>query len=149
MVQIKDQSVPVCPNCDVARGEWHLYLQSEDGSISRVQCGTCEKWFDVTVHVSRTYDTQTIEPSQVAVDVGHHLTDDGYFQSDKYKDWCPKGFLALHLDDPLEQETALFYASRTKDLALADDLRTAVLNERKRSREALILELKSKSEYFK
>ena len=147
MAQIKNQNVPVCPNCDRARGEWHSYLQNEDGSISRVQCRTCEKWFDVTVHVARTYDTETIEPIRVAEDVGHHLTDDGYFQSHKHE-WCPKGYIALHLDDPLEQETALFYASRTKDLGLADDLRTAVLNERKRSREALILKLKSESEYF-
>ena len=56
--------------------------------------------------------------------MGHHLTDRGTFKSDKY-DWCPEGFFALKLTDPLARTAARVYADITADEELADDLRAA------------------------
>ncbi|KKN69390.1 hypothetical protein LCGC14_0441170 [marine sediment metagenome] len=57
---------------------------------------------------------------------GHHLTPEGEFQSDKYKDWCPKGYFALKFTDPMAQLVILHYADITLDEELAFDLRAAV-----------------------
>ena len=64
----------------------------------------------------------------------HHLTPAGIFKSDKY-DWCPEGFFALKLTDPIAQRAALKYAAMTPDKELAADLREAVANIRKRKGE--------------
>ena len=67
--------------------------------------------------------------------MGHHLTSEGKFKSDKY-DWCKEGFFALKLTDPVAQEAALKYADKTSDKELADDLRKAVdVARKKNSRE--------------
>ena len=58
--------------------------------------------------------------------MGHHLTERGTFKSDKYATWCPEGFFALKLTDPIAQQCALLYAARTDDHELARDLRAAV-----------------------
>ena len=42
--------------------------------------------------------------------MGHHLTAEGKFKSDKYE-WCKEGFFALKLTDPVAQEAALKYAT--------------------------------------
>ena len=57
--------------------------------------------------------------------MGQHLTKRGTFKSDKYS-WCPEGFFALKLTDPIAQQCALIYAARTDDHELASDLRAAV-----------------------
>lgn len=57
--------------------------------------------------------------------MGHHLTDNGTFKSDKY-DWCPEGFFALKFTDPDAQKVILQYANSISDTELADDLRKAV-----------------------
>ena len=62
--------------------------------------------------------------------MGHHLTPEGKFKSDKY-DWCKEGFFALKLTDPVAQKAALKYADETPDKELADDLREAVAVARK------------------
>jgi hypothetical protein len=62
--------------------------------------------------------------------MGHHLTGDGEFKSDKYL-WCPHGFFALKVTDPRAQSCMLLYAELTKDRELAADLRQAVINHRK------------------
>lgn len=54
--------------------------------------------------------------------MGHHLTGRGTFKSDKYP-WCPEGFFALKLTDPIARKAARLYAAHTKDQELADDLR--------------------------
>ncbi len=59
--------------------------------------------------------------------MGHHLTKDGKFKSNKY-DWCPKGYFALSFDDPLAIDAILDYAMRTQDIELSDDLRIACQN---------------------
>lgn len=61
--------------------------------------------------------------------MGHHLKD-GKFKSDKYS-WCPVGFFALKLTDPLAQGAALYYASSSSDKELSDDIKQAVANIRK------------------
>ena len=66
--------------------------------------------------------------------MGHHLTKDGKFKSDKY-DWCPEGFFALKLTDPLAQLAALRYADGTEDTELENDLRDAV-NKIQRAQDA-------------
>ena len=53
--------------------------------------------------------------------MGHHLTKDSKFKSDKY-DWCPEGFFALKFTDPLAREVILYYAEHTEDEELAEDL---------------------------
>lgn len=63
--------------------------------------------------------------------MGHHLTPEGTFKSDKY-DWCKEGFFALKFTDPNAQEAILKYAELTNDPELAEDLRTAVANARKK-----------------
>ena len=62
--------------------------------------------------------------------MGHHLTKDGKFKSDKY-DWCPEGFFALKLTDLVAQRAALFYANTTTEVELKHDIREAVANIRK------------------
>ena len=57
--------------------------------------------------------------------MSHHLTERGTFKSDKY-DWCPEGFFALKLTDPIAQRCALLYAALTDDVELAEDLRVVV-----------------------
>jgi len=53
--------------------------------------------------------------------MGHHLTKDGDFKSDKY-DWCRKGFFALKFSDPEARKAIRRYAYLTNDRELADDL---------------------------
>ena len=62
--------------------------------------------------------------------MGHHLTKDGKVKSDKY-DWCPEGFFAVKLTEPVAQRAALKYAAMTQDKELAADLWEAVANIRK------------------
>lgn len=57
--------------------------------------------------------------------MGHHLTKEGEFKSDKY-DWCPEGFFALKLTDPVAQKAATLYAALTKDKELGKDILYAV-----------------------
>lgn len=61
--------------------------------------------------------------------MGHHLTPDGQFKSDKYA-WCPPGFLALKFTDPLARGLILKYADRIErtDPELAEDIYTAMRN---------------------
>lgn len=54
-----------------------------------------------------------------------NITDSGEFKSDKY-DWCPPGFFAIKLTDPIGQLCLLTYAELTDQDDLADDLRTAI-----------------------
>ena len=57
--------------------------------------------------------------------MGHHLTEQGTFKSDKYE-WCPEGFFVLKFTDENAWEAILRYAADTEDQELAEDLRTAV-----------------------
>ena len=57
--------------------------------------------------------------------MGHHLTSEGTFKSDKY-DWCPEGYLALSFKDPLAHDAIDLYA--TEDEELSKDLKTALRN---------------------
>lgn len=59
--------------------------------------------------------------------MGHHLTKEGKFKSDKYS-WCPEGYFALKFTDPDARQAILFYAVLTKDNELADDLIKAARN---------------------
>ena len=54
-----------------------------------------------------------------------HLTPEGQFKSDKYE-WCPQGFFALKLSDPIAQLCALTYAELTDQEDLAESLRAAI-----------------------
>ena len=54
----------------------------------------------------------------------HHLTERGTFKSDKYP-WCPEGFFALKLTDPIARHCARAYANITHDKELAEDLHKA------------------------
>ncbi|MEE8607854.1 MAG: hypothetical protein V3S55_09625 [Nitrospiraceae bacterium] len=56
--------------------------------------------------------------------MGHHLTAERTFKSDKYP-WCPEGFFALKLTDPIARKCAQIYAAQTKDAELALDLMVA------------------------
>ncbi len=56
--------------------------------------------------------------------MGHHLTPEGGFKSDKY-DWCPEGFFPLKFTDPKARGLILQYASSSKDIELMADLRAA------------------------
>lgn len=64
--------------------------------------------------------------------MGHHLTEQGTFKSDKYE-WCPEGFFALKFTDPLAQDAIVQYAIATDDDELAEDLWQAVRAERERA----------------
>jgi hypothetical protein len=55
-----------------------------------------------------------------------HLTPKGEFKSDKYE-WCPTGFFALKLTDPIAQLCALTYAELTDQDDLALSLREAIM----------------------
>lgn len=61
--------------------------------------------------------------------MGHHLTKDGKFKSDKY-DWCPEGFFALKFTDPIARILILKYADKVEhsDPELTNDLRIACQN---------------------
>lgn len=56
--------------------------------------------------------------------MGHHLTAEGTFKSDKYK-WCPEGFFALKFSDPLARKAIRRYAFLTTDVELRNDLLAA------------------------
>ena len=56
--------------------------------------------------------------------MGHHLTKDGKFKSDKYP-WCPEGFIALKFTDPVARIALEVYALNTEDKGLADDIERA------------------------
>ena len=56
--------------------------------------------------------------------MGHHLTADEEFKSDKYE-WCPAGFFALKFSDPLARKAIRKYASLTTDIELRNDLLAA------------------------
>lgn len=56
--------------------------------------------------------------------MGHHLTKDGDFQSDKYPD-LPPGRFVLSFADPIARPLIRKYALRTSDEELADDLLVA------------------------
>lgn len=60
--------------------------------------------------------------------MGHHLTEDGTFKSDKY-DWCPEGFFALKFTDANARIAIRRYADlvRVDDPKLSDDLMRATL----------------------
>ena len=60
--------------------------------------------------------------------MGHHLTSDKKFKSDKYP-WCPEGFFALKFSDPIAREAILYYAGKTKDAELAEDLAITCMEE--------------------
>ena len=63
--------------------------------------------------------------------MGHHLTKDGTFKSDKY-DWCPPGFFAIKFSDPVGRTAIATYARHTSDRELAEDLiEAAVIAGRK------------------
>ncbi len=53
--------------------------------------------------------------------MGHHLTPTRAFKSDKYP-WCPEGFFALKLTDPIARKSIRAYAGLTTDIELAADL---------------------------
>ena len=57
--------------------------------------------------------------------MGHHLTRDNKFKSDKY-DWCPEGYFALSFKDPLAWSAIREYALSTMDLELREDLLAAL-----------------------
>ena len=57
--------------------------------------------------------------------MGHHLIKNNVFKSDKY-DWCPEGFFALKLTDPIAQQAIIYYAGITGDTELGEDLRIAI-----------------------
>lgn len=61
--------------------------------------------------------------------MGHHLTPEQEFTSDKYA-WCPTGFLALKFTDPLAWAPLLLYAvsahHNAGDTELAADIALAV-----------------------
>ncbi len=61
--------------------------------------------------------------------MGHHLTKDGKFKSDKY-DWCPEGFFALKFSDPKARIAIRNYASSiyAQDNELYEDLHIACSN---------------------
>ena len=63
--------------------------------------------------------------------MGHHLTKDGEFNSDKYT-WCPPGFFALKFSDPTARLAINEYIKYTEDNELGKDLRKAVENAEKR-----------------
>lgn len=54
-----------------------------------------------------------------------NLNKDGQFLSDKY-DWCPPGFFAIKLTDPIGRLCLLTYAELTDQSELARDLRAAI-----------------------
>lgn len=61
--------------------------------------------------------------------MGHHLTPEGKFKSDKYE-WCPEGYFALSFKDPDAWEAIETYIEITTDEELAKDLFTALENVR-------------------
>ncbi len=54
-----------------------------------------------------------------------NLTKDGEFQSDKYT-WCPPGYFAIKLSDPIGRLCLLTYAELTDQDDLAKSLRAAI-----------------------
>ena len=59
------------------------------------------------------------------IDMGHHLTPENEFMSDKYK-WCPTGYFALSFKDPLAWSAIEEYARTTDDVELREDLLKAL-----------------------
>ena len=59
--------------------------------------------------------------------MGHHLTSEGRFKSDKYP-WCPEGYFALSFKDPVAWSAIREYALSTHDIELKDDLLIALRN---------------------
>ncbi len=59
--------------------------------------------------------------------MGHHLTKQGRFKSDKYP-WCPEGYFALSFKDPVAWSAIREYALSTQDIELKDDLLIALRN---------------------
>lgn len=57
--------------------------------------------------------------------MGHHLTDDGDFQSDKHPE-LPRNVFALHMDDPKARDLIREYARRTDEDGLRADLLAAL-----------------------
>ena len=54
--------------------------------------------------------------------MGHHLTSDGRFQSDKYPE-LPPNKIVLSFNDPAARVALLVYVLLTEDRGLAEDLR--------------------------
>lgn len=59
--------------------------------------------------------------------MGHHLTDDGNFQSDKHPE-LPENVFALHMDDEKARDLVYQYAHRTDEDELREDLLAALEN---------------------
>jgi len=61
--------------------------------------------------------------------MGAHLIDDE-FQSDKYREWCPRGFLALKFTDTNAQPYIWGYAQthRKRDAEFTEDVEAALKN---------------------
>jgi hypothetical protein len=57
--------------------------------------------------------------------MGHHLTDDGDFQSDKHPE-LPENVFALHFDDQKARDLIREYAHRTDEDDLREDLLSAL-----------------------
>ena len=57
--------------------------------------------------------------------MGHHLTKDGKFKSDKYS-WCPEGFFVLKFTDRIARRVIYEYATWSPDQELAEDLLEAL-----------------------
>lgn len=69
--------------------------------------------------------------------MGHHLTPEGNFRSDKY-DWCPEGFFALKFTDPKAREAIAYYAliCEEEDEELGTDLLFALSSTKRDGEEA-------------
>lgn len=61
--------------------------------------------------------------------MGHHLTKENKFKSDKYE-WCQEGFLALKFTDPTARLCINMYAvlNKENDHELSEDLVIALKN---------------------
>ncbi len=62
--------------------------------------------------------------------MGHHINENGFFQSDKYPE-LPENKIILDFKDGAAQEALLLYAMLTKDKELAEDIKIAVSNANK------------------
>ena len=59
--------------------------------------------------------------------MGHHLTSEGKFKSDKYP-WCPEGYFAISFRDKIGWSAIREYALSTHNQELKDDLLIALKN---------------------
>jgi hypothetical protein len=59
---------------------------------------------------------------------GEHLTEDGEFWSDKFREWCRPGFFAMKFTDQKAWRPLLLYAESIKDSDpdLYADMREAI-----------------------